>query len=302
MKKFICVLLTLVMAATFCLVNVGAEYEIIVGDVDYDGKFTETDVFVLREVVYRENYRNNITDEGFIAADLNSDGVVDVRDLILMRYHFYGFGAERPSMPNTSDGKISVSSTNYVKGSGQFELIVTAEDLPNVAALDLELSSVTSGLMFVGIEDLSGSLQETHDDYYSYYYPIPVAFLSANGMNKDFNGPLCKLIFDVSEDVYNGEELDINISASNRYGGTIQVEDELVGDAFTKMTPVDYSTQGGTVTVVEPPTDTECALEILEYLVGRLGEIGDSADYNGDGEVDIKDALWLLKRLVGIEV
>ena len=303
MKKFICVLLTLVMAATFCLVNVGAEDNFFWGDVTCDGALLHEDLVRLKQFAYLESYvRSGIYER---SADVYRDDVIDAKDVVILNSFFGGLGVlTLPVTPVASEpisgGKISVSSTNYLKGSGQVELTVTAEGLPDITALDLEISSVTKGLFFVRIEDLSGSLQETHGTDDGHFYPIPVPFLSENGMNKNFNGPLCKLIFNISEEVYNvydGDEFDVNIVASNKHGGTFQVSED-----FTKMTLVDYDTQGGTVTVVEPPTDTECALEILEYLVGRLGEIGDSADYNGDGEVDIKDALWLLKRLVGIEV
>jgi hypothetical protein len=55
------------------------DFEVVVGDVDYDGKFAATDLLTLRNLIMNNS---NIKE---LAADLDDNGCVDARDVVVLK-------------------------------------------------------------------------------------------------------------------------------------------------------------------------------------------------------------------------
>jgi|GEM_PF-3538860 hypothetical protein len=310
MKKIICVLLAFAMVATCGLVNAWAYVpedgeEWLYGDVLEDGSITGSDATLLKRYVYwASDMKPNINE---LAADVYQDSVVDVKDAAIILN--YLFNTERPDIPTTpvsaepiSAGKISIDSTEYIKGSRQIEVTISAEDLPNVTALEIEVTGASEELTFAEVEKLNENMQETRGEDGS--YPIPLPFSTSDGKNRNLNGPLCKLIFDVSDDVEVGNELFVNIAASDTYGGSFQIGTQ--DSPCDNMIPILYETVNGAVTVTETVygdvnddgdvnyIDIQFIREFV-YLGTNESEINKpAADVFADDVIDAKDEKALL--------
>ena len=183
----------------------------------------------------------------------------------------------------------------------EFSLDLYAENMPRLTNLCVDLYELPIGIEFVGIESHLTSLKFATGnptlnplDIFPYY----IAWQTETGNGGDVNGKIATLHFRFTAQTEPGETYEISIAEHE--GGT--VEDTEILDLLS------YTAVLSEVTVIPTPLkgDTDGdniitaldAYNLLVLLAGNYSETEDDVwryDITGDGRVDIKDALAILK-------
>lgn len=106
MKRFICLLIALILCVPFCADMTIAHAETVLGDVDSDGKLTTKDAL---KVLKFASYQLIPTDAEKALSDMNSDGEITTDDVYLILYDLIGPGTDGAYIKSLLDAGFPLS-------------------------------------------------------------------------------------------------------------------------------------------------------------------------------------------------